>query len=61
MVLAAVLAPIFVALILAAGVYIMIRFRIFQNLRRRLRVQVYEHVLLGEDEEEEEDMTNPVA
>lgn len=61
MVLAAVLAPIFVAFILAAGVYIMIRFRIFQNLRRRLRVQVYEHVLLGEDEEEEEDMTNPVA
>lgn len=61
MVLAAVLAPIFVALILAAVVYIMIRFRIFQNLRRRLRVQVYEHVLLGEDEEEEEDMTNPVA
>lgn len=61
MVLAAVLAPIFVGLILAAVVYIMIRFRIFQNLRRRLRVQVYEHVLLGEDEEEEEDMTNPVA
>lgn len=60
MVLAAILVPIFVGLILVAVVYIMIRFRIFQNLRRRLRVQVYEHVLLGEDEEEE-DMTNPVA
>lgn len=60
MLLAAILVPIFVVLILVAVVYIMIRFRIFQNLRRRLRVQVYEHVLLGEDEEEE-DMTNPVA
>lgn len=59
--LTAILVPISVILILVAIVYASIRFRICQHLRRRLRVQVYEHVLLGEDDEEEEDLRNPVA
>lgn len=62
--LTAILVPIVVVLTLVAVVYASIRFRVFQNLRRRLRVQVYEHVLLREDDDdddEEDDLTNPVA
>lgn len=57
--LTAILVPTFVILLIVGVVFASIKFRVCQHLRRRLRVQVYEHVLLGE--EDEEDFNNPVA
>ncbi|XP_015929508.1 uncharacterized protein [Parasteatoda tepidariorum] len=59
--LTAILVPISVIVIAVALVYITIRYRVFQHLRRRLRVQVYEHVLLGQEEDDDEESLNPVA
>ncbi|GBM42358.1 hypothetical protein AVEN_129790-1 [Araneus ventricosus] len=59
--LTAILVPITVILLILGIVYGTIRFRICQHLRRRLRVQVYEQVLLGQDDDLEDDSSNPVA
>ncbi|KAG8199980.1 hypothetical protein JTE90_006224 [Oedothorax gibbosus] len=57
--LTAILVPIAVILALIALVYATIRFRVCQKMRRRLRVQVYEHVNLADDVDDEQ--LNPVV
>lgn len=61
--LTAILVPITVIVILVGLVYATIRFRICQKMRRRLRVQVYEHVLLGQEDDDDADdeSLNPVV
>ncbi|XP_054724997.1 uncharacterized protein LOC129235294 [Uloborus diversus] len=60
--LTAILVPIAVIVAIVGIVYATIKFRVCQHLRRRLRVQVYEHVLLGQDEEDtESESPNPVV
>ncbi|GFY62479.1 uncharacterized protein TNIN_194741 [Trichonephila inaurata madagascariensis] len=59
--LTAVLVPIIVLIIIGVALFGFVRFHVCQRIRRRLRVQVYEHVLLGQDDEIEDDSSNPIA
>ncbi|GFV55825.1 uncharacterized protein TNCV_3321141 [Trichonephila clavipes] len=59
--LTAILVPIIVLIIIGVALFGFVRFHVCQRIRRRLRVQVYEHVLLGQDDEIEDDSSNPIA
>ncbi|GFU47024.1 uncharacterized protein NPIL_275181 [Nephila pilipes] len=56
-----VLVPIIILIVIGVMLFGIVRFRVCQRIRRRIRVQVYEHVLLGQDDEIEDDSSNPIA